>query len=91
MDSPTPAAYQSANKGGEVRAVSAVMMALTVVFVSLRFLSRKLVKTRFYPEDWLILAALVRAKLLAGCSYFSKIDHSLAIRSGHVCHQHLLR
>ena len=48
------------DRGYELASVSAVMIALQLIAVGLRFYARRINKAPFAIDDWLIIPALVR-------------------------------
>ena len=62
--SPPTATELAENQGSGIVAANLVVAILATISVGLRFLSRRVQKTVFGIDDWLILAALVCTHLL---------------------------
>lgn len=55
----TPKFELHANHGPLMIRITVVMMALSLVSIILRFLSRRLVKQPFLSDDWMIVAGAI--------------------------------
>lgn len=55
----TPGVDVQASRQPQLYAASTITFVLAVIAVILRFLSRKLLKTNYWLDDWLSVAALV--------------------------------
>ena len=69
----TPGLDINANVSPRVVAVSVVLIVITAVTVTLRFVSRWVSKAGMWWDDWMILAAMVWAKT----PYFQRVEFGL--------------